>query len=568
MSTEVVWLHGLVGVVICGAALALTDSADISGLGLFDALPLWGYVGTALLVSGLFMNLALASRAALRAAWVHLIALLTVLHGLPGFVEPNPRFPVAWLHVGFAEAIATDGRLYPQIDARFSWPGFFTAAAYLQRVAGTDDLLWMVRFAPLVINLLAAVVVFVLAMTLGLDARPATLAACLFVVFNWIGQDYFAPQAVAFVMVFCVVVAVLRTFGRRPQSGRAINRLLGSVAPRAPSFTARQSTAVYIGCVVAVAAMVVSHQLSPPMLIAMLLGLSAVGRITTHRLAWIVALGFAGWLSYAAEPYWLGHLDTITGSVGDVSSVLGANVSERAERGGSAGREIAVRVRMLLMASIWFLAISVMLVRRFRGRLDPALLALFVMPFVPLVLQPYGGEMLLRVALFTLPSASIVIAGSIDVDALTKRRLIALVGLLSLAVPAFVIARYGNESYEMVLDDDLEIVDDLYAIADPGSVVYVKNRITLALTERVGEVGFRTLPSDIDGAIVEVRRARASGDPVYILFSGSQARWAEETQGREPGWLVELADVLASEPDIRIIRSHGDTRLLEVEQRT
>ncbi len=56
-----------------------------------------------------------------------------------------------------------------------------------------------------------------------------------------------------------------------------------------------------------VAAMVVTHQLTPLGFILQLGLLSLLGA-TRYRALWLVALiGFVGWFSYGAEDFWRGH---------------------------------------------------------------------------------------------------------------------------------------------------------------------------------------------------------------------------------------------------------------------
>jgi len=396
------------GAAVSAAAMARASVDDIGELGLVQALPIWFFAGPAAILVGLFVGLA-----RLRTVWFHLTALVVVLHGLPGFVEPLPRFPTAWLHVGFADQIATNGELLPLLDARFSWPGFFAGAAFLMRTAGTDDLFWILRFAPIAINLLAVAAVYSLARSLGTSERRSIVACAIYVVGNWIGQDYFAPQAVLFVITTLVLAIVLRFWDHQPEADHWTARHLGGPSPDmvdgSTTVTPGQLVAIRLGAGVAAIAIVMSHQISPPIFILSLLGLWMVRRMQTINFAVAVSLFFVGWLSFAAEAYWLGHLDTLFNSIGNVSSVVESNVSERSAT-GTEGREIVVRSRLAFMAVIWLGALWAMLAQRRRRVLDPAVPVLFFAPFVMMLLQPYGGEMLLRVALFSLPISSILIS--------------------------------------------------------------------------------------------------------------------------------------------------------------
>src|SRR5690606_39710902 len=80
------------------------------------------------------------------------------------------------------------------------------------------------------------------------DRRLIWTGVWLFFVANWVGQDYFSPQSVAFALHLGVLAVVLRRYGR---SGGA----------------RRRGQAVWTAVIVVmVTAIVISHQLTPGML--------------------------------------------------------------------------------------------------------------------------------------------------------------------------------------------------------------------------------------------------------------------------------------------------------------
>src|SRR4030095_14512228 len=79
---------------------------------------------------------------------VHLIGLVMLLYGAPGFLEQEPRFATAWLHVGDTGQLLDRGVSAPEIDARFNWPGFFAVAAAVTGAGGLKSALALIRWAP------------------------------------------------------------------------------------------------------------------------------------------------------------------------------------------------------------------------------------------------------------------------------------------------------------------------------------------------------------------------------------------------------------------------------------
>lgn len=557
------FVYGAIGLVVAVVGMFNTDIERIGSWGMIQAVPPYFFLGTASIVIGVLDNLRAKPRPSVAAAWVHIVALVVVFHGVVSFTQPNPRFPVAWLHVAFADHLANGGPLLQSSDARFSWPGFFTAAGYLERVAGTDTMLWALALTPMVVTVVSAAVVYDLGITLGLRRTRSTLAALIFVLTNWIAQDYFAPQAVAFLLVFVIVDLVLRNLTSTPSAPHRLSRWAGTTLAPVRPFGELGRTGTFVVVLGLSAALIISHQLSPVMLIAMLGGLAIVQRTSTYRLTLIIALAFAGWVSYAAESYWIGHADVLFGSVGDVSSIVSQNVGERSVS-ASETRQLVVRLRMLTMLATWFVAGACLLVLRRHNRLDRAFVVLLFAPFLPLVLQPYGGEGLLRTALFSLPAAAMLIA-SVDLSRFTiarPARYFVAAGLTVLTVslvPLLMTTRYGNESYEMVTDDDLavyeamgEIIDEHDPTQSPPIHVFSFSQPAPLLIGRMAYYpSAQRLPRRPTRAAEVLREQLAATRDVYIVIAGSHVIEREQVDGFAPGWqddyLAELGDLVSLE---------------------
>lgn len=142
---------------------------------------------------------------------------------------------------------------------------------------------------------------------------------------------------------------------------------------------------------------------------------------------------------------------------------------------GSPGHVLVVRVRLLFSLVVWALAAVGALGLWRRRALDLRLALLAVAPFPLLVLQPYGGEMLLRVYLFTLPFASLLVASALASALAAWRpralRTPVLVGVLSVMVAGFLLTRYGNERMDQFTLLEVATVDRLYDIVPPGGLL-------------------------------------------------------------------------------------------------
>src|SRR5439155_3107146 len=182
----------------------------------------------------------------------------------------------------------------------------------------------------------------------------------------------------------------------------------------------------------------------------------------------VVAIG--AWISFMTTAYLVGHLNALTGHVGSVEQNVSANVGNRL--GGSRGHFLVVATRLGMTGMLWSLA-TVGAVRGLRrGSIALAAVLLALAPFPLILLQGYGGEMLMRVYLFALPFMCFLAAASILPRSGSVFRTAALaLASVALAVGCLV-TRYGNERMDMVTPAELHAAERLYGLAPPGSVLF------------------------------------------------------------------------------------------------
>jgi hypothetical protein len=265
--------------------------------------------------------------------------------------------------------------------------------------------------------------------------------------------------------------------------------------------------------------------------------------------------------------------------VGSVGKLVQANVGRRAS-GGTTARSIVVLSRIGLAGAVWLLVVIAAIVLWKRRRTPLAALCIFAAGFPLLALQPYGGEMLIRVFLFSLPAAALLIATLVVPNHVTRRqatrrhaseptrfagrRVVA--GLVAVAaVPAFLLARFGNESYERITTDDRQITNVMYKLAPVDSVVYVADRQALIDSQRVGEVKFDNLTSfDAHAVEAQLRAAANHNAATYVLLTESEQAYAHQVYGLPTNWAPTLVNVLVASGSCEIQSKIGQSYLLRV----
>ena len=532
------------------AIVSTLDFRQITDVGIVSILPPVAYALLAVLAAAFVVALRMRPLSEPLLA-LQLAALVFMLYAAPSLFEEMPRFVTAWLHVGFADAIAETGQLFPFRDARFDWPTFFVLSAFMADAVGMDNLLPILSWVPVVQVMLYLAPLYLIYRSATGDLRLVWLGLWIFVMTNWVGQDYFSPQGLN-VLLMLTIMAVLLTWFRRAPSGPAWpSRLheripfLGAVRRRFvidPNASleagpeARLTDRQQIGLVAIVALLfgfsVASHQLTPFAIMGGVTLLVIFGRLRPRSLVVIMAVLLTAWLTFMASTFLAGHLAGLLEQVGSPGDFAQTNVANRLR--GSDGHLFVIQFRLFFTLAVWALALIGGLRRIWSGRLDLSLALLAVAPFSLILLQGYGGEMLLRVFLFSLPFMAFFIAAAMFPTArpsswaLSLVIMIASIGLLG----GFIISRYGNEKADLVSAAEFEAVEVAADLAAPGdTLASVNHAIPLGYRDwhetRIGSLAART-PLDQVGVMISLLpEAISDGQSGYLIITRSNEAYAE-----------------------------------------
>ncbi|MFI0240739.1 lipopolysaccharide biosynthesis protein [Streptomyces sp. NPDC016845] len=567
------------------AALALywvpvlsMDDADLDamgGLGLVSVLPPATLVGAALLVVA-FTSLLWLEAPHKALLLCTLLATVVSLHALPAVVEEQPRFATAWRHLGFLDHIDRTGTAAPNLDARWSWPGFFAAAAFLARACGIDDLEQLLRWWPPALHLLCLVPMFLLLRSVRANWRAGWTGLWIFVLSGWVGQDYFSPQGFTY-LLYLMFVAVLLVWFRPP-------RVLWD--KRRPGETEvepagrRQRVALLALLLALFTATVPAHQLTPFMMLGTLTGLVLAGRCELPGLPLLCGVMVVGWLGFAAEPYWAGHLGDLFGGVGGIGGNVSSSVTGRIQ-GGDSSHALVLYARVLLAGGVLTGALYGWWRRREWRYRERSLPVLACVPFLGLAMQSYGGEMALRVFLFALPGAALLAGLALfpragltvkerDRDRISVAPLAALLAGL-LLMGGFLVARWGNEPFERVRPGEAAAMEYVYAHDEPSVRLLWLSRdpaadVTPSLPwgardmERVTYVPVRA-PVDpvlVDGLVEAVTDA---GPNTFLVVNESQAAFLRLDAGYPRSWQARLLRSLDARQELEKVYVNEDAAL-------
>jgi hypothetical protein len=467
----------------------------------------------------------------------HVVALGAVIWGTPAVVYGTVRYSWAWKHLGIVDYIDRLGHVDPGIDVLpvyHNWPGFFAGAHLLQRWVGAENAVTIALWFPLVVGLATVAAVVLVARTFTDDRRVVALTAWLFLLGNWVGQEYFSPQAFAF-LLYLVAIALAVRGARSPR-------------PRA---------AAILAVALLAAAIASSHQLTPAMLTIALVALAVTRQARLGALALVAGVCTATWALWGATSFVGSNLvDAIEGFGSPVSNAEG-NLTD-ADR-LTDGQQLVVLAGRLVVLGLAALAL-VGLVRRWRaGERALAPLVLLVAPLALLAANDFDGEILFRVYLYGLPFAAFFAAHALL--ARPQRWLLASAATLVVSAAllgGFLLAHFGKDGHYVFTPDEVAAARWLDETAPPGSLLVEGSRNYPA--QFLEYEKFSYVPIDLEP--LETRR-RIARRPVrtlvewmsnpddaaaYLLITRSQEREADALGRRPPAFLEGLeADLRASD---------------------
>jgi hypothetical protein len=579
-------LLSVAAVALWAVGVGRVNLRGVNDLGLASVLPLTVLAAPVIATAGFVWTL--SQRPQRRSMLLlHVVALVIMLYGMNAMVEPVPGPNVVWRHAGIADHIARTGAVDPTIDAYFNWPGFFTLAAFLSGAAGLGSIASMAPWAPVFFNLLYLGPLLLLFRRVTSDWRLVWLAVWLFYVTNWIHQDYLAPQALSYFLYLLILgilvgwfgtdravvwLAPVRVLPRRPRSPatpRAVQSLsLDALRPQEGPF---QRVGLMVIVIVLFAAAVPSHQLTPFAILAGVTALVVFGRCSARGLPWLMVVMLAAWITFLSAGYLAGHLSELSGQVGQVDTIAAANVGNRLR--GSTGHQLVVQIRLAVTALLWGLAVLGWLRRRRHGQDDMTVTLLAVAPFPFLVLQPYGGELLLRVYFFALPFVAFLAAGLFlpVKGAAASWRAAGAIGLaVVVLLGGFLFARYGNERIEHFTAEELAAVRHLYEIAPPGSLLLAATPDLPWKFQDYASYEYRTVGSlksshrggngDLVKPVLDIMRQHQRPGAYFIITRSHRAD-AEARGILPPESLDRLEQALRRSPTVQLIYANQDAQI-------
>ncbi len=608
-------------------SLPRVDPGAMTDLGLISVLPATYFMALAI-ISASHLFVVHQNRSPGVIYWLNIVALIFMLHATPQIVYGTLRYSWAWKHVGIVDYIQRNGSVNPLIsslNAYHNWPGFFALAAFFNQVAGIPSSLSYAGWGPVFFNLLDLGALRMIYKGLTFDRRVAWLSVWFFFLFSWVGQDYFSPQAFTYFLYLLIFAIVLRWFRDRklypPASPDGmkdrhwITRLYHKAVYRASldslpliRTSPVQRVSLMALLVMILSAIASSHQLTPIMLVSGLAMLVLFQFTNQRYLPLLMAVSTVVWVIFMAVGFLDGNLSWVVKSFGSFFQNINGNLLNL--KIASPGQQLIAKVDRSLSLAAWGLGLMGLVRRYRRGHWDLLAASLSVAPLPMLALNGYGGEMLFRVYLFSLPFIAYLAAELFYPDIQSGRTVKTPLSatLLSFALlPGFLFGYYGKERMYYFSPNEVAAADYVFNIAPKGALIidgtwdWPRQSVNYDLYNFISIVGF----SDADTAKIinnpasefarlmddaslssvytspaqpvdkmdeqpnqEATREANDYPAAYLVITRSQIAEAEMTGILPADWLRNLPRILSQSDNFQVIFSNADATVVEYVHRT
>lgn len=594
-GSVVPWLILVTAVALWIAGLAQASNQKLDGFGLLRVFPEIWYIAvavtTGLCIWGVVARSMFSSRLMVTAS----TALVLMLYSSATILAEVPRLPWTYKHIAVTDYIGAVGHVSPSLDIYNRWPGFFSLSAFLGEIMGYRDALDYAAWAETGFALVDTVIVLAIARNISRNRRVYWTATLVFILANYVNQNYYAPQAFSYTLYLTMCLVALtflrdapgRLGGfleRRLLAGRIFGQSPIIVPPELPNRWGPSSSRNQALAIVAIlgiqVVIVVSHQLTPYLAVLGLLPLFLFGYFRPRWLGpALLAIAllylvpnvayirskyglFSGWNFFKNTGYKAGPSDPI---IFGEWTLTGQTLAHGA---------------VVLTALTGLLALAGFIRRISQGKVRTTVVVAWLAfaPILSLLGQSYGGEARFRVYLFALPWLAIGVAWLFwSGPARTRRAARGAASCLSLMAVLFTIVYFQPEADYRVSREDVVAGKWLDSYVQKGDLVFETNYffplligpnypyyLTGGNASSLSDF-LRESEGDISVAsVLDYAKGVQDAERTLIVLSDGQRQRAIQRELFDPEYLRVLERQLLKTEQARNVFDNGSVRIYEI----
>jgi hypothetical protein len=413
-------------------------------LGLFSVLPPEYFISICLLTFSFVFSLCKSERNQ-KILGIQILMLTIILVSTPILLEGSPRFHSSLKAGGEIDYLVRHTFLAPGSIRYNNWPSLDILGAILTVI--TDiDVTTLLLFSPLCSNILYLLIVFTLFSKTLDDNLKVWLASWIYVLLNWLNQDYFSPQNAAYIIYLLFILVFY--FSIYKKSGVSIRILYPILIISLVTYHLLTPSVLILNLIPFV---LISRLKQFPSLSSIIKDIKKIPSINLLFLLLIVV--FLSWQMYGANSMLPKIIHSLRDSLHSNNAI---SSTKSLMTRGSQNHEMITAFRMNFAMLINFIAFigafHLFFIEKKRTFFSITMAAIMCTNLGLVFTGGYGGEILIRIMLFSLLPLSFFIAQNVN----TKSLKLCLVIFILICPLVNIITRYGSERIDYVPLSDIK----------------------------------------------------------------------------------------------------------------
>ncbi len=440
------------------------------------------------------------------------VSLAVALTLTPALIYAMPRTQTAAKHIEIVQFILRQHHLSTGTGIYAAYSAFFAGIAWLCRVAGVPDALGLATFWPVLIGLVALAELRFLFGRLTASSYRCWAALMIAVLVSAVGQDYFSPQSVGFVMGLGIYALVIVS-SEPPVIGGWLCAALLWVT----------------GC-----AMVVTHELSPFIVGGVLVVLAVLGRARPRWSAAAVLVPALLWLGI--------NYHTVSGfvSLSDFWHLANFMPPHTVTAPGLVRQPIVNFSSYALVLGLLVLIAAALVgfARHLREAWAWAFMASAGLGLIFVAFNSYGNEGIYRATLFGIPWLALLALRAVERPP-SRPGLVAFTAITFVLLGTFLVANFGMDGSTVMRRSDLTALRVFESKAPAGAYLVSLGygdlpNVLPYFSSDLQSADFRTLV----GSTNRLSRQPAAGS--LAAFTARYENLARTRSGAVPGDLYAV----------------------------
>ncbi len=419
---------------------------NLNGYGLINSLPPSFFVALALLT----IAAALLWLSQERHYWllaIQTLFLILSLYLTPFLVEGTVRLSAAYQNYGFIDYVMRTGQLNPQIVWYHSYPGFPLFFASFFQILGIKEPLLTIALFPAIIEVLFLLPLFLLFKNVkGSIGNMWWMAAWIFIIANWTNQEYFSPQAMAYLLMLYLLALILKNMNSEVKN---------------------VSTSVLI--IILIFALTITHMITSVAALLIFGGLTILWRKRDFSTTLLFTIVIGAWAIYGAIFLVKSYFPTFLTQAFQPDQFLFFTYIFRFTE-TSPEHSVINNIRVIFTAVFILIAIFGALWPNREGRASKTNLSFLLIALCPMLMLPafvYGGEFIIRVFLLLL-----VPVAYFSLKLMRTKAVVWIFTAILIALsPVYMLAHYGNELAEYIPPAEVKFSDFFFEQTTKGRLL-------------------------------------------------------------------------------------------------